>query len=135
MTTRREFITDATKAAIATGLITFAGNSNTDMTIENKFIHHVYFWLKNTGNIADRDALISGLRKLSKVSTIREFHIGLPAGTSRDVIDTSYSVSWMLKFDTPEDQDSYQVDPIHLQFVKECSPLWSKVVVYDSIDV
>lgn len=99
------------------------------------FIHHVYFWLKNTGNIADRDALISGLRKLSKVSTIREFHIGLPAGTSRDVIDTSYSVSWMLKFDTPEDQDSYQVDPIHLQFVKECSPLWSKVVVYDSIDV
>ena len=85
--------------------------------------------------MGDRDALIAGLRKLSKVSTIREFHIGLPAGTSRDVIDTSYSVSWMLKFDTPEDQDSYQVDPIHLQFVKECSPLWNKVVVYDSIDI
>jgi hypothetical protein len=99
------------------------------------FIHHVYFWLKNTGGEADRDALIAGLRKLSKVTTIREFHIGVPAGTSRDVIDASYSVSWMLKFDTPEDQDSYQVDPIHLRFVKECSPLWSKVVVYDSIDV
>lgn len=99
------------------------------------FIHHVYFWLKNAGSVEDRDALIAGLRKLSKVTTIREFHIGLPAGTSRDVIETSYSVSWMLKFDTPEEQDSYQVDPIHLQFVKECSPLWSKVVVYDSIDV
>lgn len=99
------------------------------------FIHHVYFWLKNTGSVGDREALIAGLRKLSKVSTIREFHIGVPAGTSRDVIDTSYSVSWMLKFDTPEDQDSYQGDPIHLRFVKECSPLWSKVVVYDSIDI
>jgi hypothetical protein len=99
------------------------------------FIHHVYFWLKNTGSVTDRDALIAGLRKLSKVRTIREFHIGVPAGTSRDVIETSYSVSWMLKFDTPEDQDSYQGDPIHLQFVKECSPLWSKVIVYDSIDV
>jgi hypothetical protein len=99
------------------------------------FIHHVYFWLKNTGSVTDRDALIAGLRKLSKVKTIREFHIGVPAGTSRDVIETSYSVSWMLKFDTPEDQDSYQGDPIHLQFVKECSPLWSKVIVYDSIDV
>jgi len=99
------------------------------------FIHHVYFWLKNAGNAADRDALIAGLRKLSKVSTIREFHIGAPAGTSRDVIDTSYSVSWMLMFHTPEDQDSYQTDPIHLRFVEECSSLWSKVVVYDSIDV
>ena len=99
------------------------------------FIHHVYFWLKNAGNAADREALIAGLRKLSKVRTIREFHIGAPAGTSRDVIDTSYSVSWMLMFDTPEDQDSYQTDPIHLRFVEECSSLWSKVVVYDSIDV
>ena len=99
------------------------------------FIHHVYFWLKNSSSVGDRDELIAGLRKLSKVGTIREFHIGMPAGTSRDVIDASYSVSWMLKFDTPEDQDSYQVDPIHLRFVKECSPLWSKVVVYDSIDV
>jgi len=99
------------------------------------FVHHVYFWLKDTGSVEDRAALIAGLRKLSKVLTIREFHIGVPAGTSRDVIDTSYSVSWMLLFDTPEDQESYQADPIHLQFVKECSPLWSKVVVYDSIDV
>ena len=99
------------------------------------FIHHVYFWLKNAGIAADREALIAGLRKLSKVRTIREFHIGAPAGTSRDVIDTSYSVSWMLMFDTPEDQDSYQTDPIHLRFVEECSSLWSKVVVYDSIDV
>ena len=99
------------------------------------FIHHVYFWLKNAGNAADCEALIAGLRKLSKVRTIREFHIGAPAGTSRDVIDTSYSVSWMLMFDTPEDQDSYQTDPIHLRFVEECSSLWSKVVVYDSIDV
>jgi len=99
------------------------------------FVHHVYFWLKNADSVKDRDALIDGLRKLSKVSTIREFHIGVPAGTNREVIDTSYAVSWMLLFDTPEAQESYQVDPVHLQFVKECSPLWSKVVVYDSIDV
>lgn len=99
------------------------------------FIHHVYFWLKKPGSAEDRTALIEGLRKLSKVDTITEFHIGVPAGTNRDVIETSYSVSWMLMFDTPEDQDSYQTDPIHLDFVATCSPLWSKVVVYDSIDV
>jgi len=98
------------------------------------FVHHVYFWLKNPDSSEDRAALIAGLQKLSKAGMIRQYHIGLPAGTSREVIDTSYAVSWLLLFDTAGDQASYQTDPIHLQFVKECSPLWSKVVVYDSVD-
>lgn len=99
------------------------------------FIHHVYFWLRNTGSEEDRAALIAGLRKLSSVTTIQQFHIGVPAGTNRDVIDSSYAVSWMLMFATPEAQESYQVDPIHLQFVKECQHLWSRVVVYDSVEL
>ena len=98
------------------------------------FIHHVYFWLRDTGSSADRAALIAGLRKLSSTKTIQQFHIGVPASTSREVIDSSYAVSWMLVFATPEDQESYQVDPDHLLFVKECQHLWSRVVVYDSVD-
>jgi hypothetical protein len=100
----------------------------------NVFVHHVYFWLKNPDSQKDRAALIAGLRKLSGAGAISQFHIGQPAGTDRDVIDTSYAVSWLLLFNTAEDQASYQTDPIHLQFVEECSPLWSKVVVYDSVD-
>ena len=102
---------------------------------KNAFIHHVYFWLKNPGNNNDLLSLIEGLKKLSSVKTIKSFHIGKPAGTSRDVIDTTYSVSWLLLFDNKEDQDSYQVDPIHLKFVDECSHLWEKVVVYDAVSV
>lgn len=102
--------------------------------IENKFIHHVYFWLKNGGNKADQAKLVEGLQKLSKVATIKTFHIGVPANTNRDVIDTSYAVSWFVLFDNAADQDSYQVDPIHLKFVEECSHLWSKVIVYDTVD-
>ena len=102
---------------------------------KNTFIHHVYFWLKNPENNNDLLALIEGLQKLSSVKTIKSFHIGKPAGTSRDVIDTTYSVSWLLLFDNKEDQDSYQVDPIHLKFVDECSQLWEKVVVYDAVSV
>ena len=102
---------------------------------KNGFIHHVYFWLKDPGSINDLNQLIEGLKKLSVVSTIKNFHIGKPAATNRDVIDSSYSVSWLLLFDNKEDQDSYQTDPIHLKFVGECSHLWSKVVVYDTIDI
>ena len=99
------------------------------------FIHHVYFWLKNPDSIEDKNKLIEGLKKLSKVNTIQFFHIGQPAGTDRDVIDRSYSISWLVFFDGKADQDNYQIDPIHLQFVKECSFLWGKIIVYDSIGI
>ena len=134
MQSRRKFMADAGKAAVGTGLVTLAPNSSNNMSIENKFIHHVYFWLKNPDSKEDRAKLIEGLKKLSKVKTIKSFHIGKPASTSRDVIDGSYSISWFTLFDSPADQDSYQVDPIHLKFVEECSSLWSKVIVYDTID-
>lgn len=99
------------------------------------FIHHVYFWLKNPGNTNDLKQLIEGLKNLSVVSAIKNFHIGKPASTNRDVIENSYSISWLLLFDNKEDQDSYQTDAIHLRFVEECSHLWSKVVVYDTVDL
>ena len=105
------------------------------MEIKNIFIHHVYFWLKNAGNKDDKAELIDGLKKLSGVKTIKQFHIGEPADTDRGVIDRSYAVSWMLFFDTAEAQASYQVDPGHLKFIEECSHLWSKVIVYDSVNV
>ena len=102
---------------------------------KNTFIHHVYFWLKDPENNDDRLQLIEGLKTLSTVKTIQSFHIGKPAGTNRDVIDTTYNLSWMLVFNNKEDQDSYQVDPIHLKFVEECSHLWKKVVVYDAVSL
>lgn len=104
------------------------------MTANNIFVHHVYFWLKNPSDNADLEALLQGLEKLSKVKTIKMFHIGKPADTNRTVIDTSYALSWLAIFEDKAGQDSYQVDPIHLDFVKNCEHLWQKVLVYDSID-
>jgi hypothetical protein len=132
-TTRRDFIATAGKAAVAGGLITLAENNTSDMA-DHQFIHHVYFWLKNPNSKEDRAKLIEGLQKLSKVKTIKWFHIGQPANTNREVIDSSYSISWCLMFATDADQASYQTDPIHLKFVEECSSLWTKVLVYDSVD-
>lgn len=105
------------------------------MTDKDVFIHHVYFWLNNPESRADFDALVAGLKKLSAVEIIKTFYIGKPADTNRDVIDRSYSVSWMVLFANKADQDSYQADPIHLKFVEECSHLWKKVVVYDTVNV
>ena len=78
--------------------------------------------------------MVEGLKKLSKAATIKQFHIGVPAQTNREVIDSSYAVSWMLIFENDADQAIYQTDPVHLKFIEECAHLWSKVVVYDAVD-
>lgn len=131
---RRSFIADTGTMAIA-GTFLSASINSTEKQMKDVFVHHVYFWLKNTGNAEDLGKLVAGLRKLSAVKTIKQYHIGKPAATSREVIDGSYAVSWLVLFDNKADQDSYQVDPIHLKFVEECSPLWQKVIVYDSVDM
>ncbi len=133
---RRQFITSTGKVVAAAGLLSAPAAAASAAAIPKKvFIHHVYFWLKNQDSAADRDKLIAGLRKLSAVKTIKQFHIGAPSSTRREVIDSSYNISWCLFFDNKADQDSYQTDPIHLNFVKECSVLWTKVIVYDAEDI
>jgi len=98
------------------------------------FIHHVYFWLKNPDSAEDLKQLKEGLQKLTVIETIGMYQIGTPAATNRNVIDRSYSLSWMLMFDNLEDEEVYQVHALHKKFVEECSHLWSKVIVYDSVD-
>ncbi len=105
------------------------------MQFNNIFIHHVFFWLRNPESAADKADLVAGLRKLSAVTTIKHFHIGEPAETFRGVVERGYSVSWMIIFENAADQESYQTDPIHLQFVERCAHLWHTVKVHDSIDV
>jgi hypothetical protein len=98
--------------------------------------HHVFFWLKNSDSKEDLKTLIDGLKTLEKIPSVRGLHIGVPASTEkRDVIDASYSASELIFFDDVSGQDAYQVHPIHEKFVENCSRLWKKVVVYDSMDV
>ncbi len=131
--TRREFISETGKATVMGGIGAFSAAS-WENKLRHKFIHHVYFWLKNPDSADDKKKLLEGLKKLSSVKTIAMSHIGVPAPTNREVIDRSYAVSWLLVFDNDEDQASYQTDPVHLKFIEDCSMLWEKVIVYDSIE-
>lgn len=98
--------------------------------------HHVYFWLKNPESTADVAQLISGVKTLTSIETIKSSHIATPAATEdRNVIDNSYSVSWLAFFDNEADEQIYQVHPTHLKFIEDHEHLWSKVVVYDSVQV
>ncbi len=132
--TRRKFIGNISKASLATGAAVSVKKAEPVREIKKKFLHHVFFWLKKDGSKEDTAKLIEGLRKLSKVITIQQFHIGIPADTHRDVVERSYAVSWFVLLKNAKDQESYQNDPIHLQFVKDYSYLWDHVKVHDTVD-
>ncbi len=136
MKNRRSFIKKAAAGVALAGLLPVTKNASAgEVKITGALIHHVFFWLKEPKNDAHKKQLVAALNELLNVKTIKMSHIGFPAGTeSRDVVDHSYSVSFMVMFDNQTDQDAYQVDPIHLKFVEENSHLWNKVVVYDSVD-
>ncbi|MEN9730260.1 MAG: hypothetical protein RLZ91_1377 [Bacteroidota bacterium] len=105
-------------------------------TSKKPLLHHVFFWLNNPNSEADKKQLIAGLKTLAGIPSIKQIHIGTLASTEkRDVVDTSWDVSELMFFDDEVGQKVYQDHPIHLEFVKNNSHLWKKVVVYDSIDV
>ena len=124
---RRKFISTA---VILTAGSTTMAETLSMKTKDNKIAHQVYFWLKNPG---ERQKLIDGVNTLKKIKTVRQIHVGIVAGTEkREVIDTSWGVSLLLFFDNIAGEASYQTDPIHLDFVKNYSNLWNKVVIYDA---
>lgn len=131
---RRLFLTGA--AALGASAACGQASAQTGCESLPKLVHKVFFWLKNPDSAEDRDALIAGLKSLGAIEQVQGIHIGVPASTEkREVVDNSYQVSEMLLFANAEDQDAYQVHPLHKQFVDECSHLWEKVVVYDSVAV
>ncbi len=130
---RRKFI--ATTTLLAAG--TAASSAMPAKTDDTKWpvIHHVFFWLKNPGSKEDRDQLVAGVKTLSKIETVRELRVGVVAPTEkRDVVDNSWAVSELMFFSDLAGQATYQTHPVHLEFIKNCSHLWEKVIVYDAVD-
>jgi hypothetical protein len=127
---RRTFLTSAS-------LLTLASTSAiASPPVTSPLIHHVFFWLKNPNSKEDLAKLIEGINTLKKTETMNDFKVGRPARTpKRDVIDDSYAVSLFTTFSNLMVHDTYQEHPIHKKFAAEYSHLWSKVQVYDSMDI
>lgn len=134
METRRNFVAKIAAGMAATGLISVSNNAKAgEAPIKNIFIHHVFFWLNEPENTEARKQFELGLQNLIKVPQIRSYHIGTPVESPREVVDDSFTYSYMAFFKSKEDQNTYQTHPIHLQFIEDCQHLWKKVIVYDAM--
>ena len=100
---------------------------------EPGFVHAVYFWLKKDNPELVKEFIEVGLPELAKVPSIQSVSWGPPAGTPREVVDNSYDLAWIVNFANAEDQDKYQVDPLHVEFVEKYKSIFDRVQVYDNI--
>lgn len=103
--------------------------------MNQRFVHVVNFWLKKGLSPEQIRQFEAGLRSLGDIRGVSFFHMGTPAPTHRPVIDRSYDYCLVCVFDRMEDHDAYQVDPLHDVFRDTCSPLWDRVLIYDSLSV
>lgn len=98
------------------------------------FYHVVYFWVKDGTPSEKVDQLVADCKAyLGSIQDIRELYVGTPAGTQRDVVDNSFDVSIIARFENKEAHDRYQEDETHKQFIERNKDIWERVQVYDMI--
>jgi hypothetical protein len=135
MENRRNFVRKIAAGMAVAGAVTFTEQANAqEAQLKKIFVHHVFFWLKEPNNAEARKEFEKGLQALTKVPQIQKYHIGTPVESPREVVDDSFTYSYMAFFKNKADQNVYQTHPIHLKFVEDCQHLWEKVIVYDTMD-
>lgn len=99
----------------------------------SEFVHVVLFWLNNPENKEERTAFETNLETLLQDSkhTLTNY-IGTPPKATREVVDDSFQYMLIVTFPDAAEQDAYQEEKAHLQFIEDTKHLWKKVVVYDA---
>jgi len=134
MEDRRNFVMKIAAGMAPKGYMSISGQAiANDDQIKNLFVHHVFFWLKEPENKEERIQFEKGIKNLRAIPQIQSSHIGSPVESSRQVVDDSFTYSYMTFFRNNEDQTIYQTHPLHLQFIEDCQHLWEKVIVYDAM--
>ena len=135
MNRRRAFFKKFTAGIALISLSPFSNKTSAaEIKLSGGLMHHVFFWLKEPENKEARAKFEKGLEKLLEIETIQLSHVGVPASTvNRDVVDNSYTYSYMVMFKNQDAHDFYQEHPLHLRFIEQNSLLWEKVTVYDTI--
>lgn len=130
---KRNFLKQTVAAIGTMGLIPWSATASSKgkkQIIEGRFVHMVFFWLKPETNVPD---FISATESfLKEVKEVKKYHLGTPAGTPREVVDNTYTVSLVVTFDSKADQDLYQKHEAHVAYVEANKDKWTDVKIFDS---
>lgn len=107
-------------------------DSTKTKTTDKKQVHHiVLFWLKDSGNPAQRQEIIEKSFLLCKIPEVINVSTGEVIPSERKIVDDSFDVGITVSFANKDDMNTYTKHKIHNDFVEEITPLLEKAVVYD----
>ncbi|MBN1558752.1 Dabb family protein [candidate division KSB1 bacterium] len=119
---------------LVAGALALPAGAGSQEAQRNRFVHHVFFWLKEPDDAQLHERFQQALRDLVTIDAIQNYQLGKPADTRREVIDSSYHYSLLTIFADQTAHDQYQVHPVHDAFRVVAGELCARIVVYDSID-
>jgi hypothetical protein len=99
-------------------------------------LHHIgLIWLKNPGNVADRQQLIAAAHRFAKeIPEVKALSVGQSVPKGNALMDTSFDVCLIMHFDDQAAMDRYAKHPVHQQAAQEAFlPLAQKIIFYDFI--
>ena len=97
--------------------------------------HVVLVWLKDAGNEAKRTELINKAKGFQKeIPGIISISAGAPLPSDRPVVDDSFDLGLVMRFESKEALAAYESHPVHVKAVKESlAPASRKLQVYDVV--
>jgi Stress responsive A/B Barrel Domain len=96
--------------------------------------HVVLMWQKHPGNSADRQALLKACAELRGISGIQFLDTGTALASERPIVDDSFDIGLIVRFDSEKSLHAYETSPLHLKKVNEVlKPLTKKIVAYDIV--
>ena len=101
------------------------------LAIQFMFSHVVIFWIAPSKPDTPNELIAAAKKYLASIPGIVNFHVGKMVTSHRDVVDQTYQVALNIQFQSKQAQDEYQDHPQHVEFVKQCKPLFAKLIIYD----
>ncbi len=97
--------------------------------------HVVVCYLKNHGNVSERQKLIDATRDLRSIPGVEDIEIGYALPSTRPVVVSDFDVALVITFRDATALQAYQTHPTHQQAVKQVlEPLVGKLIIYDIVN-
>lgn len=93
--------------------------------------HVVLVWLKRPGNEQDKQTLIKLGRELRAIPGIKFLDSGTALPSDRPIVDDSFDIGYVMRFDSPAALNAYAVHPVHVKAKDELLRLSRRILVYD----
>ena len=105
------------------------------MTDSRRLMHAVVFWFRADAPVGTVPEMATFYQqRISQVAGVEHVFVGPPAGTDRDVVDSSCQLMSSVVFEGESAATAWQTDPVHDEFRERFGPAFERVVVYDTVE-